>query len=88
MHANDPVPLADCLADLERQMDPDACLRRAAEALEAGDLQAAQNALDDYQAWLSRGGYEPDGGDARASGLRHRLHQAPNQRPKGECREP
>jgi len=46
-------------------MDPQAALDRAQSALDAGDLDEAQDALADYHKWRTRGGFEPPGGDER-----------------------
>ncbi len=54
-------------------MDPKACLDRVEEALDAGDMDEAREALVDYDEWRHRGGFEPEGGDARADALRARL---------------
>lgn len=40
-------------------MDPQACLMRALAALNAGDVNEALAALNDYDAWRKRGGFEP-----------------------------
>jgi len=50
-------------------MDPEACLDRAAEALKDSDLDECREALSDYKVWRARGGFEPDGGDAKAKRL-------------------
>lgn len=54
-------------------MDPEACLNRAANALEDSDLDECWKALSDYRSWRSRGGFEPDGGDAKAKLLAQQL---------------
>jgi len=54
-------------------MDPEACLNRAATALEDSDLDECREALSDYRSWRSRGGFEPEGGDAKAKLLTQRL---------------
>ena len=74
-------------------MDPDATLRRAVEALDAGDLDEGQAALNDYHRWRTDGGFEPEGGDELARRLTQRLQglvndqQGPATEPKslGEC---
>jgi len=40
-------------------MDPQACLLRIFDALNAGELEEAEDALDDLTAWLSGGGFMP-----------------------------
>lgn len=50
-------------------MDPEACLDRAEEALDEGDLAEAKDALKDYAAWRRNGGFQPAAGDARAKRL-------------------
>lgn len=51
-------------------MDPEACLQRAARAIEDDDLPEAHAALEDYRQWRAGGGFEPEGGDERANELR------------------
>jgi hypothetical protein len=70
-----PYTLREALEELARQMDPAACLRRAAEALADNDIDEARAALDDYRAWRSRGGFEPADGDDLERQLRARLEQ-------------
>ena len=57
-------------------MDPNACLDRAESALHDNDHEECESALDDYAAWRSRGGFEPDGGDRRAMATRRLLVRA------------
>ena len=40
-------------------MDPVATLRRALEAADEGDLVEVARALDDYQQWRNKGGFDP-----------------------------
>lgn len=40
-------------------MDPDACWKRALEAIEASDLDEAIAALEDLCTWLGKGGFHP-----------------------------
>lgn len=54
-------------------MDPKACLDRVESAIEDRDWIEAREALADYRQWRSRGGFEPENGDARESALRARL---------------
>jgi hypothetical protein len=56
-------------------MDPEATLRRAEEALDAGDLDEAQAALDDYRRWRTAGDFAPEAGDERARRLRRQVRQ-------------
>lgn len=46
-------------------MDPQATLDAAEAAIEAGDRDDAREHLTNYSQWRARGGFEPDGGDAR-----------------------
>ena len=72
--ANAGEPETKDIKEVMRQMDPLACLNRAADALATGDFDEARLALSDYRAWRSRGGFEPpDGGDARANDLERLL---------------
>jgi hypothetical protein len=66
---SEPVPLQVILAEVFRQMDPLACLQRAAQAIDATDYAEARLALSDYRAWRARGGFEPTDGDDRADEL-------------------
>lgn len=50
-------------------MDPKACLDRMESAIEGGDEEEAQAAYTDYWGWRNKGGFEPEGGDARAQRL-------------------
>lgn len=50
-------------------MDPKECLRLAAAALAAGDVEQCQQHLADYDAWRHRGGFEPENGDRTAMRL-------------------
>jgi hypothetical protein len=50
-------------------MDPTTTLDRAAKALNAGELDEALDLMKDYVDWRARGGFEPDGGDARLDAL-------------------
>ncbi len=79
---SEPRTIAEILNEWRRQMDPQACLRRAAEALEQGDTDEARAALADYASWRRRGGWQPEGGDALAAELRRRLRE--RRRPGGE----
>ena len=54
-------------------MDPAACLDLVVQALDEGGLGEATYLLGEYRRWRSRGGFEPDGGDARERDLRARL---------------
>ena len=54
-------------------MDPAACLDLIASYLDEGDVAEATYLLGEYRRWRSRGGFEPDGGDARERDLRARL---------------
>lgn len=53
-------------------MDPKACLDRMEAAIEEGDEDEALDAYTDYWGWRNRGGFEPEGGDARAHMLQRR----------------
>ena len=75
MDTDEPVLLDDLLLQLERMMDPAACLQRAADALEQGDLKEARAALADYRAWREGQGFEPAGGDELERRLRDQLRQ-------------
>jgi hypothetical protein len=37
-------------------MDPNACLQRMFDALKAGEYSEANEAVEDYQEWLAKGG--------------------------------
>ena len=69
----EPVLLRDVIQEVLRQMNPTACLNRAAEAITTGDLVEARLALADYRAWRDRDGYEPPDGDRRADDLERLL---------------
>lgn len=69
-------------------MDPKATLERAASAIEDGDLDEAQDAIDDYARWRRKGGFQPSGGDAKLRRLRDDLRRARMQdNPRGDGRE-
>lgn len=56
----------------EMTMDPKACLIWAAEAIQANDLETANDHLDDYADWrMNRKGFEPTihGADVWNTGL-------------------
>ncbi len=53
-------------------MDPKACLDRMEAAINAGDEAEAREAYADYWEWRNKGGFEPEGGDARARQLEAR----------------
>jgi hypothetical protein len=77
---SDPITLQAILAEVFRQMDPESCLQRAAQAIATADYAEARLALCDYRAWRARGGFEPIDGDRRADELErllHRCHAAP-----------
>jgi hypothetical protein len=70
---SEPIPLQAILAQVFRQMDPESCLQRAAQAIAAADYAEARLALSDYRAWRARGGFEPTNGDQRADELERHL---------------
>lgn len=47
-------------------MDPDATLDRVEDALLAGDLSEALDALTDYTVWREGGGFPSEDGDEQA----------------------
>jgi hypothetical protein len=54
-------------------MDPDRTLTLASEAMDAGDLEAAQEYLAAYRLWRNRAGFSPPDGDRRETALRLRM---------------
>jgi hypothetical protein len=54
-------------------MDPDRTLTLASEALDAGDLDAAQEYLSVYRTWRVKSGFSPPDGDRRETALRLRI---------------
>ena len=56
-------------------MDPQAALDGAERALQAGELANAQQFLNNYREWRSRGGFEPAGGDAQFDALSKRMRE-------------
>lgn len=63
-------------------MDPEACLLRAEHAIEDRDWTEAREACSNYRTWRSRGGFEPENGDARARAV-HAAIPARIQCPEG-----
>ena len=57
-----------------------ACLDFLAQTVCEGDLAEATYLPGEYRYWRSRGGYEPDGDDAREHRLRARLRDLLRQR--------
>jgi hypothetical protein len=45
-------------------MDPDACLQRCRDAIKAGDMDEARDAMEDLTTWIAKGGFLPKGGIA------------------------
>src|SRR5687767_12165206 len=58
---------------MEDSLDPEQALRDAEDHARAGKLARARAALDAYSAWRRAGGFEPAGGDARATRLAARI---------------
>lgn len=56
-------------------MDPKAALDSAERALKRKDYYTAGEYLDNYWEWRRRGGFEPKGGDKRASKLGEKLSE-------------
>ena len=69
----DVVLIGEILKEVLRQMDPVACLQRAHDALDDGNLDEARDLLASYRDWRRRGGFEPENGDQRADGLEQML---------------
>jgi hypothetical protein len=61
-------------------MDPAACLDLIAGYLDEDNAEEATYLLGEYRRWRSRGGFEPDCGDARERELRSRLRDLLHQR--------
>lgn len=57
-------------------MDPVATLKALADHIAAQHWSDAVQALSDYWLWRAKGGFEPNGGDARAELLANRLADA------------
>lgn len=57
-------------------MDPQATLKRLADAIAAQHWSDAVLAVNDYWLWRIKGGFQPSGGDARAELLASRLADA------------
>lgn len=53
-------------------MNPQATLNLIDDALDVGDLEAAQDAYEDLMDWLFKGGYHPNGYEVTM----HRLNDA------------
>lgn len=56
-------------------MDPKACLDCVERALSQGDVEAAEEALDDYRYWRRNGGFDPGGQDERCAQLATRVQE-------------
>jgi hypothetical protein len=47
-------------------MDPNACLQRIKDAIEAGDRDEVVDARNELRLWVENGGFEPNDPDWRA----------------------
>ena len=74
--------LSEILKEVLRQMDPAACLQRAHDQLDDGNIDEARDALTSYREWRRRGGFEPEGGDQRADELEQMLIERGSRRSK------
>lgn len=54
-------------------MDPETCLEDCADAVASWRWTDAKESLQAYREWRAGGGFEPDGGDARADALHARI---------------